>query len=98
MFCQYQYYRWNTEKLQTMVAHSDGTNYHCSKVSDCNYTGTSLINKRPWGDCPAGETGESEEIISEEPVPQEMEGNVEMARSDSEEDRRDRSECCEVRN
>ena len=49
MFCQYQYYRIDTEKLQTMVAHSD-KNYKCKKMSDCPYTGTTLINKikRPW--------------------------------------------------
>ena len=47
MFCQYQYYRWNTEELQTAVAHSDGK-YQCEEMSDCPYTGTTIINKIPW--------------------------------------------------
>ena len=57
MFCQYQYYREDTEKLQTMVAHSD-EKYQCEKMSDCPYTGTTVINKEPWGDWPALETEE----------------------------------------
>ena len=109
MFCQYQYYRRNTEKLQTAVAHSD-KNYKCKKMSDCPHTGTTVINNIPWGDYPAGESDQSEEsdtnreedreeeIIIEEPEAQEMEENVEMARSDSEEDRSDRSQCYDVRN
>ena len=61
MFCQYQYYRVHTEELQTAVAHSD-EKYQCRKMSDCPYTGTTLINKIPWGDWPAGEDdGETEE-------------------------------------
>ena len=54
MFCQYQYYRWGTKKLQTMVDHSD-EKYQCKTMSDCPYTGTTLINKEPWENCPAGE-------------------------------------------
>ena len=75
-----------TEKLQT----ADYEKYQCKKMSDCPYTGTTLINKRPW----AGEAGDTkeedqaeesdtnreedreEEIISEEPAAQEMEENV----------------------
>ena len=53
MFCQYQYYRWNTEELQTAVSHSDGK-YQCKEMSDCPYTGTTLIEKIPW----VGEAGE----------------------------------------
>ena len=40
--------------LQTAVAHSDGK-YQCEEMSDCPFTGTTLINKIPWGDWPAGE-------------------------------------------
>ena len=54
MFCQYQYYRY-IKKLQTAVAHSD-EKYQCKKMSDCPYTGTTVINKIPWGDWPAGES------------------------------------------
>ena len=45
MFYQYQYCREFTERLQTAVDHSD-EKYQC----DCPYTGTTLINKIPWGD------------------------------------------------
>ena len=53
MFCQYQYYRWDTEELQTMVDHKR----KCSQRSwwqkllrrnRCPYTGTTLIEKLPW--------------------------------------------------
>ena len=52
MFCQYQYYRRDTEKLQAAVDHKT----KCSKPSwwqillrrNCQYTGTTLINKIPW--------------------------------------------------
>ena len=37
-----------------MVAHSD-EKYQCEEMSDCPYTGTTLIEKIPWGDCPADE-------------------------------------------
>ena len=47
MFCQYQYYRRYTEKLQTAVDHSD-EKYQCKKMSDCPYTGTTVIEKIPW--------------------------------------------------
>ena len=64
MFCQYQYYRWNTEELQTAVAHSDGK-YQCEEMSDCPYTGTTVINKIPWAgesdDTQTNEAGETEE-------------------------------------
>ena len=57
MFCQYQYYR-NTEKLQTALDHTDKS-YQCKKMSDCPYTGTTIIKKIPW----AGENVvEKEEI------------------------------------
>ena len=59
MFCQYQYYRRNTEELQTAVDHSD-EKYQCKEMSDCPYTGTTVINKEPWAHCPAGETGEED--------------------------------------
>ena len=67
MFCQYQYYRRDTKELQTAVAHSDGK-YQCEEMSDCPYTGTTVINKISWGDWPGrgddgeddGETEESE--------------------------------------
>ena len=36
-----------------MVNHSDES-YNCKEMSDCPYTGTTIINKIPWGDCPAG--------------------------------------------
>ena len=49
MSCKYQYYRWYTEKLQAMVNHSDES-YNCEEMSACPYTGTSIINKIPWGD------------------------------------------------
>ena len=42
------------------MAHSD-EKYKCERFSDCPYTGTTPINKKPWGDWPAGETDESEE-------------------------------------
>ena len=54
LFCQYQYYRESTEGLQTAVAHSD-EKYQCKEMSDCPYTGTTLIEKILWGDWPAGE-------------------------------------------
>ena len=55
MFSQYQYYRvWTTEKLQTAVAHSD-EKYQCEEMSDCPYTGTTLINNIPWAHCRADE-------------------------------------------
>ena len=68
MFFQYQYYRrytiddrqlqsevdqWQCEMLQAAVDHTD-ERYHCKKMSDCPYTGTTVINKIPWGDWPAG--------------------------------------------
>ena len=34
--------------------HSD-EKYQCKKMSDCPYTGTTVIEKIPWGDWPAGE-------------------------------------------
>jgi len=94
----------NTEKLQTAVAHSDDK-YQC-KMSDCSYTGTTLINNIPW----AGEAVETkeedqaevsdtnreedrgEEIIIEEPEPQEMVENWEMAvkEEESEEEKEER--------
>ena len=50
MFCQY---RWrDIEELKTAVAHSD-EKYQCEEMSDCPYTGITLINKIPWGDWPA---------------------------------------------
>lgn len=52
MFCQYRYYRENTEKLQAAVDHSD-EKYQCRKMSDCPYTGTTVMEKIPWGDWPA---------------------------------------------
>ena len=59
MFCQYQYYRkWDSKKLQTAVAHSD-EKYQCKEMSDCPYTGTTVMEKIPWGDCPAGEIKET---------------------------------------
>ena len=59
MFCQYQYYREETKQLQAALHHNDES-YQCW-MSDCPYTGTTLINKIPWGDCPAGEEqGETE--------------------------------------
>ena len=48
MFYQYQCYRVDTEQLQTAVAHSD-EKYQCERMSDCPYTGTTVINKEPWG-------------------------------------------------
>ena len=51
MFCQYQYYREDNEQLRTVVDHSN-KNYKCKKMSDCPYTGTTLINNIPWGDWP----------------------------------------------
>ena len=66
MFCQYQYYREDTEELQTAVDHSD-EKYKCEEMSDCPYTGTTVINKEPWGDWPAGEDdGETEESEEED--------------------------------
>ena len=84
MFCQYQYYRMNTEELQTAVDHSDGK-YQCKEMSDCPYTGTTVINNIPWGDDwlteesdTCSEEDREEEVIIEEPVAHEMEENVEM--------------------
>ena len=54
----------DTEKLQTAVAHSDGK-YQCEEMSDCPYTGTTVINKEPWGDWPAGEADGEEESESD---------------------------------
>ena len=50
----------DTKELQTAVAHSDDK-YQCERMSDCPYTGTTVINKIPWGNCPAVEDGETEE-------------------------------------
>ena len=78
------------------MAHSD-EKYQCEKMSDCPYTGTTVINKLPWGDWPAGEddgeedqaaesdTDREEEILTEEPVAQEREENVEMKDRETEE-------------
>ena len=33
--------------LQAMVDHSD-EKYKCQEMSDCSYTGTTIINKIPW--------------------------------------------------
>ena len=61
MFCQYQYYR-ETKKLQAALDHTHRS-YTCKKIlsSDCPYTGTTLINKIPWGDYPGGEPKSSED-------------------------------------
>ena len=59
MFCQYQYYR-NTKELQRAVDHTNDR-YQCKEMSDCPYTGTTLINKIPWGDYPGGEPKSSED-------------------------------------
>ena len=60
MFCQYQYYR-DTKQLQTAVDHSDDK-YQCKEMSNCPYTGTTVINNIPWEDWPAGvDDGETEE-------------------------------------
>ena len=59
MFCQYQYYSWWTKRLQTIVDHSDGK-YQCKEMSDCPYTGTTLIEKIPWGDCPVKEENQAD--------------------------------------
>ena len=42
--------------------------YQCEKMSDCPYTGTTLINKIPWEDCPALKESEEREeaVIAEE--------------------------------
>ena len=64
MFCQYQYYRSKIGDLQTAVAHSD-EKYQCKKMSDCPYTGTTVIKKIPWAgesdDTQTNEAGETEE-------------------------------------
>ena len=39
------------------MAHSDAR-YQCKEMSDCPYTGTTFIEKIPWGDWPAAETEE----------------------------------------
>ena len=39
-----------------MVAHSD-CKYQCKEMSDCPYTGTTVIEKIPW----AGEAGANQE-------------------------------------
>ena len=49
MFCQYQYYRYIIEELQKALDHSN-KNYQCEEVSDCSYTGTTIITKIPWDD------------------------------------------------
>ena len=49
MFCEFQYYSYDTEELQDIVNHSDES-YKCEKMSDCPYTGTTIINKIPWGE------------------------------------------------
>ena len=41
-----------------MVNHSDES-YKCEKMSACPYTGTTIINKIPWGDCPADSDSDS---------------------------------------
>ena len=102
MFCQYQYYRRRTEQLQTMVAHSD-EKYHCKKMSDCPYTGTTLINNIPWRDWPAAEEDRETEMmeeIDETRARQQGPADVEESNSkvDSEVDRSDRSQCYDVRN
>ena len=50
--------------MQAAVDHSD-EKYRCDKTSDCPFTGTTIINKIPWADCPAEEdNGETEESRS----------------------------------
>ena len=42
------YYReGRTDQLKTMLDHSD-EKYQCKEMSDCPYTGTTLINNIPW--------------------------------------------------
>ena len=64
MFCQFYYYRHGTTQSQTVVAPADDK-YQCEEMSDCPYTGTTLINKIPWGDCPVGEEQSNREVDSE---------------------------------
>ena len=47
-------FRNETKELQAAVYHSD-ERYQCQKMSDCPYTGTTIINKIPWPDWSAGE-------------------------------------------
>ena len=58
MFCNYLdiYYRYDTDKLQSAVDHSD-KEYQCQWMSDCPYTGTTLIKNIPW----AGQAGAEQE-------------------------------------
>ena len=76
-------------------------------MSPCPYTGTTIINKIPWGDCPADaeesdinrEEDREEEMIIEEPAVQEVEENVEMGRGDWPADSEgERRECCDLSN
>ena len=87
MFCQYKYYRIDTEKLQTMVDHSD-ERYQCKKISDCPFTGTTVINNIPWGDWPAGEndgeTSGEEDSEREDRENEMMEENETRARQQGE--------------
>ena len=64
-FLIYVFYSENTEKLQKAGDHSD-SNYECEQISDCPYTGCTIINKIPWGDWPAGEPELSEDSDGEE--------------------------------
>ena len=88
MLCQYQYYR-STKELKTAVAHSD-EKYQCEEMSDCPYTGTTVIEKEPWGDWPAGQEEDTEEEDTdsedEDLAAQRGEENVEMAGKEEEEE------------
>ena len=49
------------DQLKTILDHSD-EKYQCKEMSDCPYTGTTLIDMEPWGDWPPGED-ESEDSV-----------------------------------
>ena len=55
------------------------------KMSACSYTGTTIINKIPWGDWPAGETQEEDQA-------EESDTNREEVREE------ERRECYHLRN
>ena len=82
MFCQYQYYRRWTEKLQTAVDHSDGK-YQCKDMWRCSYTGTTVMEKIPW----AGEAGDKkEEDQAEEDQAEEDQAEEDQAEEDQAEE------------
>ena len=68
MFCHYLSYReLFTDKLQSAVAHSD-EKYQC-KVSDCQYTGTNILQKVPWAGQAGADSGSADNKLKRDKTP-----------------------------